>query len=474
MFSQRHDWDGAMIIIKQMENDITNHNMDKLAEHLDEIDEISKSTRMYFKNQYANLCRTALDHNNRPAFSVLLNKLLQRIGDEEPAYGRTHANRDVKDKAVDMTCMWAIDVLLEKGIEITQDDHMKLAVVMNRPDVIDRLVQEGASVNPVMGGMWGPIYLVPRGYVSMAIERGNVKALKMLLHHGAPIQSVVNAAVSEKKMLKMLELIDQTGYVCNSNDLFIALGELHQPMPQVMRWLIQHNADPNNRILMSCINKPKQLNLLLKAGADPNVGQTMRPPLCGPLEYAIEQRSTESAKLLLQYGADPNVSIQLLNHKQRMRNAPISLLLKYGMDATNSPILVMVCKYRRFESCQELLDHNIDVNLEFEGKTAIWYAIQYDELETVKLLHKHGANIDQYENLEIGYHMASLEMIDYLLKHVRNDYLTQFLGNHRSKNGVQKKMLRQFTDRKLFLIMAGCKLKRHLSKYQINLVMSFV
>ena len=79
---------------------------------------------------------------------------------------------------------------------------------------------------------------------------------------------------------------------------------------KVVRYLLEHAADPNKvqppgRTALEVAETPELTEVLLKAGADPNVKATDGDT---PLMNAARWGRVEQAKLLLAAGADPNVS----------------------------------------------------------------------------------------------------------------------------------------------------------------------
>lgn len=239
-----------------------------------------------------------------------------------------------------------------------EQSPISLAVKQDDVALIKRLISSGAKISQPAG-------TAPLAYI--AIVRGNVSALEVLLNVGAdvheryagnrsPQTTLLHYAVMSDKLDKTLPLLLAKGADKEVKDsgewcpLFLALNgtEIRGTMPREQRvaLLLSAGANPNSTSgdyspLISAISYAENsVRPLLEAKADPN----FRPqrgtfPIISALDPKV---SPETVRMLLEAGANPNVlgfpqasGVRLsaietaISYRDRTK---LELLLKHGAD----------------------------------------------------------------------------------------------------------------------------------------------
>ncbi len=138
-------------------------------------------------------------------------------------------------------------------------------------------------------------------------------------------------------------------------------------------------------------DKLDSVQLLLEAGADPDIGNDYDVT---PLMLAAENRSQAMVKLLLKAGADPDIA-----------------------SWSGETLLMTVTRTGMLEAVQLLLEHGTDVNVREprRGQTALMWAISFKRPDIARLLIDHGADInastirlnEDFQPLEVEGYMGS-------------------------------------------------------------------
>ncbi|KAK3116222.1 hypothetical protein LTR53_003659 [Teratosphaeriaceae sp. CCFEE 6253] len=168
--------------------------------------------------------------------------------------------------------------------------------------------------------------------------------------------------------------------------------------PPILELLLNRGADlrraPGVLELATSINSLEAVNLLLKAGADPNA---KKDGIFTPLCTAIRDNRETLVDILLAAGADPNVPASeypafkcVTHHRAHL----LPRILAAGADP-NIPkgIVETAVAHRSPDALAFLLEHGVDPNARnAQGHTALTTAIRNAELPLLDVLLAHGAD----------------------------------------------------------------------------------
>nr|XP_036574436.1 uncharacterized protein CTRU02_15619 [Colletotrichum truncatum]KAF6780867.1 hypothetical protein CTRU02_15619 [Colletotrichum truncatum] len=152
---------------------------------------------------------------------------------------------------------------------------------------------------------------------------------------------------------------------------------------EMARLLIEAKCDLNATVnngktalhLAAYYGRVDVIQSLLATGADINARDSMGTT---PLQMALFGGNPQAAKALLEAGADASLgdpeSWDIIEETWTARPLIYAVLNEYD------------------ECLKVLLNHNVDVSVKLEGKTALWYAASRGQIETCRLLLKHGAD----------------------------------------------------------------------------------
>ena len=284
-------------------------------------------------------------------------------------------------------------LLLERGVDLTEPrmSHggtaFTMALQFAQLEVIKVLIDRGASVNSLDGGIWAPLMLT---MITARItnEKRAVATARLLLDRGADINFQSSFCPDP---ISVLMQAANCGYV-HLVELFLAydadvnlgvLPALHiadEAKPRISQLLIHHGADLEARgyngkspLLYRCgsthPNAEETVRLLLERGADihsrDNLGETA-------LFKAARMGSYSIVQILLEHGAD--IHARSVCGPQLLSSPP-------------EP------EHLRKQEAPLFLEVGVDVNSRNSaGDTALTVAAAEGEREVVKLLLDHGAN----------------------------------------------------------------------------------
>jgi len=218
----------------------------------------------------------------------------------------------------------------------------------------------------------GPLYA--------AVKLGNIEMVNLLLEHGALINIFSN------------------GTVCNH--LSPAVDEDNDEM---VSFLISKGADYQFKFTESLIftalfdNKPKALKALIEGGADVNCIGGYKPDYA--LIKAIEWHKPEMAIVLIQHGAKVDIKdkqgTNLLEFSVKSGYKEVVLgIVKSGPDSFQSHVLHLAIKHQQIDLLNALLEQSTArINdVDEKGDTPLMNAIRKEDLVSIELLLKHGAD----------------------------------------------------------------------------------
>lgn len=244
-------------------------------------------------------------------------------------------------------------------------DALSIAVTNEHVDIVKLLVKYGANVNAI-GEHDGGITSTP---LMFAIGAGHLDIVEFLLQSGAKVSARLDVADSTVSMLALpfTESMDDNTRV------------------NIAKLLLSYSASPNDPIGIPPLAMAAHcgcvagVELLLKHGADPTVEFEKNGMRWTALDYAIQSENDAIIDLFL--SMRPKLSMERSNgetviHKGIAARIPLplleSLLNMCDVDLINRPMPVA----------------------EFAGDTPLMIATYTNSLEQVRLLLKHGANVD--------------------------------------------------------------------------------
>ncbi|AVP87655.1 hypothetical protein phytr_7150 [Candidatus Phycorickettsia trachydisci] len=250
--------------------------------------------------------------------------------------------------------------------------------------VLDSILETGWNINSID----------KHGYTALtiAVTNNNLYSTKYLLDHGAnPHRSIDKLHVAPElrssaygyaKRLgsnEMIELLEKNGAMNLPNSSLVHQYVRENKIEEIKQIIIQGDYDlnktdgsgltPLNLALKTGIKNEKMASILLKAGADPNIPDTLGTT---PLIRAAAHGFHDVVKLLIEKGA-------IINAQDNFGNAPLQTA------ARNKD-----CAPKTFSL---LIQHGANLNLQNKEKnTALHYAAMLDRDDVVKILMSHGAN----------------------------------------------------------------------------------
>jgi ankyrin repeat protein len=329
-----------------------------------------------------------------------------------------------------------------------QDSELVKALKQGNLEELDRLARDKEALNAHDKAGYAPLHL--------AAQLGLKAGLGVLVRHGAklevrdskkhtPLMIAIRYNYPDIFNVLLEQGADFEAEVSENNSATALHFAANTCQADMIRVLLSKKAKVDTISpqgtplrLASVMGDETCLRLLLEAGANPNPTPTNEytTPLCTaarrgrseavklllqyaaeiqepdrwdktPLFYAALWGRTTIAKLLLDAGATPNAkcgedkATPLCVAAQYGHSEIVELLLQYAVDINEingkgqSPLLWATIKGRT-NICQQLVDHNADVDLYSHktGTTSLMQAASKGHLDIVRLLVKHNAQID--------------------------------------------------------------------------------
>lgn len=233
------------------------------------------------------------------------------------------------------------DETLSKGFDTELSDiHTPIyyAAMLGLPDIVIRLVDEGAKINDTFADGYGtPLvaasFLGRRDVVSLLLEKGADPNLSGYWLWGCPLASAVEQNLTEivkillnredvdincrrvpfhNKITETTEESDNVWQTHMSRQSMVYIAAAYGSS-EVLEVLLEAGADPNieggackTALQAACKYQQESLvRILLDSGVDPNIQE------CGDCDNALQQACSDGkddvVRLLLERGADPNL-----------------------------------------------------------------------------------------------------------------------------------------------------------------------
>lgn len=322
-----------------------------------------------------------------------------------------------------------VKVLLEHGVspnaaDSRNDTVLKLAVEKKLIPIMRFLLAHGANPNiPDHLNMVPLIYALEKGSYEMAVELLNHGANTNVLgiFSGTPLAAALNLRYESTIFMRLLlkHGANPNAKECGSLPLTMAIekGDI-----SAVRLLLDHKADTNlsnncgETPLLAAIKKNSfdYVNLILEHGAKPNTTDHFKNI---PLMCAIEKGNYQIVKALLQRGANPNIfhpysymhdtPLKIAMSSRYNADGLLRVLLEHQADpniadekGSTTPLIEAIENDNK--ECVKLLqEFKADPDLEDgKGKTPLMIAISKHSVHYLNLLIDHGANI--YATTETG------------------------------------------------------------------------
>lgn len=279
---------------------------------------------------------------------------------------------------------WAVQLLVNAGAPITPE-HVSRAADYNFMPAVQLFVEKGVNINQK-----------DERPLSKASESGNLEIVQYLLKTGKNSQGTLNDALWElcdarpkPDTLKIAQLLLEYGAQVNSHAGFYNTTPLHGAAEKgPLEWV----------------------KLLVSKGAKVNA---VDKEFSMPLAKAVQADNLEIAKFLLEQGADKTINHADTEFQTAIFKASSAkmaqLLIANGANVSDrdkkglSVLLHAVANYLDFDLLKVLLQNGADINAQDKsGTTALLQAVRYpyerDDKNCVQFLLENGANANVANN----------------------------------------------------------------------------
>ena len=232
--------------------------------------------------------------------------------------------------------------------------------------------------------------------LKLASEKGYLDLVKILLEHGADVNSTTGdydytalMYASKYEHIKIVQILLKHGAdvnIQNRNGFTALIYASERGYSKIVGMLLEHGADINQlsnfgeNALMIAINQKyvsldditKTVKILLDYKVNVNIKNKKDGSTA--LMSALKLDYSKIVEMLLEHGADVN---------EKDNNGTTALMLSVND--------VMIWR----ETVKMLLEHGADVNeKDNNGYTALMLSVNDDNVKTVKMLLEHGADVD--------------------------------------------------------------------------------
>ncbi len=264
-----------------------------------------------------------------------------------------------------------------------------------------------------------------------ACKRGNMDIVHLLLAHGAQVTDVTLRVAAEKGQLEVVKFLLSLGVLdteaeCKHRQALSAAADCRHT--EVVKVLVEHGADITYAIKY-CHN-PGLSEMLIR--------QLAHKDLNHAAALAAEQCLYSLTKEYLEQGADITAESRfggkILSRgpeDQYEDSADIwELIISYGVDAAmrnNSPLkLAHKWNNKDFKAAKVLLQHGLDINMMLSDKfyclhprdemNALRYACEDGNLDMIRYLVAHGADVKSHEGWALGDAIEHLDVVELLIE----------------------------------------------------------
>jgi ankyrin repeat protein len=275
------------------------------------------------------------------------------------------------------------------------------AVQQKRPRVLEQLLEGGARADA----------RVEASMLRTAVQNRDAESIALLLRHGANANGTDNAGYTPLFAATQVSFYDAAKLLLKAGaDPNLCAGpEAETPFCvaacenriDLVQLYLAHGGDANftmengNTTLVQCMNKvvsPKLVELILKAGVDPNAKNSEGATA---LFQAIQANRIDLMTVLLDHGANPNLPAP--KHPlwpSTYKPKALQLMLSRGADTKKTPgIMELASSLKKLESIKILLDAGVSPNIRKDGVyTPLCSAIRDNSADIVTYLLEHGAD----------------------------------------------------------------------------------
>ena len=272
-----------------------------------------------------------------------------------------------------LSCLLLLLFVSASSAQTTKDLDERLLYILDQsttpsPEAIQQLLDKGAEVNAQTDDGTA---------LMMAVRRGHTEIVKLLLAAGAQVDAK--------------HRLGDSALIMSARRSIPEMNPPHgQPLPppasEIMSLLLASHADPNfighwGQTALMDANTAAKVKLLVTHGAQVNVKDEMGKTA---LVHAVDRGDVAVVEALLQAGADASIS-----------DEKGTTALMYALQEP-SPFNREGSTALRVEAAKLLLKGKVgDVNTQNEnGETPLMRAVDLGEIEIVKSLLDHGANVD--------------------------------------------------------------------------------
>lgn len=306
-----------------------------------------------------------------------------------------------------------VKLLVEKGADVNFSGSSNLTPLTMvsyspnpNPDIVTYLIKHGAKINPIDSGWKTPL--------QEAIIQRKANIAKVLILLGANLNipdgmgntPLINAVM---QLPKVVPLLVEKGAKINSlnpQGMSVLLGACYEHNSSLIRLLIHKGAKINqtNKYHVSPLSElvvsgsGPDTSFMIKHGAIVNMydqnGDT-------PLIMSIQGKNISSCTILLKHGVD-------INHLDRKGKS--ALIYLFSKDHDQRDINGQSELNRRHILLKLLIEYGAKINQsDSDGRTPIMLAINYNDLNSVRILLEDGVDIEQKDRYGYNaFHYAQL------------------------------------------------------------------